>query len=124
MTDTYQAVYDAVRSRIRGCDTGDILRDVVREAFAYTSQMMDEVKNEHLTAAWELQRPTAVFKPSIYPDGNMWCALLGENIQEGVCGFGETPEKAAKAFDLAWINKRTPAAEFGERQADAAEPAP
>lgn len=25
-----------------------------------------------------------------YKDGNQWCILLGENIQEGVCGFGYT----------------------------------
>jgi len=23
-------------------------------------------------------------------DGNEWCFLWGENIQEGICGFGET----------------------------------
>ena len=25
-----------------------------------------------------------------YKDGNAWCILLGDNIQEGVCGFGYT----------------------------------
>jgi len=25
-----------------------------------------------------------------YKDGNTWCILLGDNIQEGVCGFGYT----------------------------------
>ncbi len=25
-----------------------------------------------------------------YKDGNQWCILLGENIQEGICGFGYT----------------------------------
>ena len=29
-------------------------------------------------------------------DGNMWCFLWGDNLQEGVCGFGET------IFDAAW----------------------
>jgi len=24
----------------------------------------------------------------IYKDGNMWCCMHGENIQEGRCGFG------------------------------------
>ena len=27
-------------------------------------------------------------------DGNMWCALRGENLQEGEAGFGATPEIA------------------------------
>ena len=34
-------------------------------------------------------------------DGNQWCFLWGENLQEGVSGFGCTPEDAACAFDSA-----------------------
>lgn len=54
--------------------------------------------------------PHVLMRPSVVPDGTMWCALYGENIQEGVAGFGETPEKAMEAFDSAWQNERTPAA--------------
>jgi hypothetical protein len=46
--------------------------------------------------------PHYLYKPKLSLDGNMWCALLGDNIQEGVCGFGETPEKAMAEFDKAW----------------------
>lgn len=46
--------------------------------------------------------PHVIYKPKIYPDGNQWCALLGDDIQSGVCGFGDTPAKAMHAFDLAW----------------------
>ncbi len=31
-------------------------------------------------------------------DGNQWCFLCGENLQEGVAGFGDTIYEAAKAF--------------------------
>lgn len=31
-------------------------------------------------------------------DGNMWCFLWGDNLQEGVCGFGETIFEAALDF--------------------------
>lgn len=24
----------------------------------------------------------------VFKDGNMWCALLGSNLQEGIAGFG------------------------------------
>ena len=34
-------------------------------------------------------------------EGNQWCILWGDNIQEGVCGFGETPETALWAFEEA-----------------------
>ena len=27
-------------------------------------------------------------------DGDQWCALYGENLQEGVAGFGRTPAEA------------------------------
>jgi hypothetical protein len=46
--------------------------------------------------------PHVLMRPRIFPDGNVWCALYGDNIQEGVVGFGETPEAAAGDFDLAW----------------------
>ena len=31
-------------------------------------------------------------------DGNQWCFLWGENIQEGVAGFGDTIREAAFDF--------------------------
>lgn len=37
--------------------------------------------------------------PLPYKDGgNAWCILLGDNIQEGVCGFGNTKEEAFTEF--------------------------
>lgn len=67
------------------------------------------VLNAQSNAAQEAQiaeqarrAPHVLMRPRIFPDGNAWCALYGENIQEGVVGFGETPEAAAADFDLAW----------------------
>ena len=31
-------------------------------------------------------------------DGNAWCVLLGENLQVGTCGFGDTPAEALASF--------------------------
>ena len=36
-------------------------------------------------------------KPSI--DGNKWCVLWGDNIQDGVAGFGDTSERAIWDFE-------------------------
>jgi hypothetical protein len=36
----------------------------------------------------------ALSKIKLYPDGDMWCALIGENLQVGIAGFGRTPTKA------------------------------
>ena len=33
-------------------------------------------------------------------DGDEWCALMGENLQEGLAGFGETPIEAVR--QLVW----------------------
>jgi hypothetical protein len=38
-------------------------------------------------------------KPKLSKDGNMWCFLYGENSQEGIAGFGETPHEAMVDFD-------------------------
>lgn len=61
-----------------------------------------DILNEQYRAAIELRRPCVQFHPKLFKDGNRWCALYGENIQEGVCGFGDTPEMAMYAFDAAW----------------------
>ena len=61
---------------------------------------------EAMAAEWERKRPFYLLKPPVYPDGDQWCALYGVNIQEGVCGFGDTPTEAAVDFDLNWLNQK------------------
>lgn len=51
-------------------------------------------------------QPHVLMRPDIYPDGNMWCALYGEDLQRGVCGFGETPDLACEDFDKNWRAQR------------------
>lgn len=38
-------------------------------------------------------------------DGNQWCVLYGENLQEGIASFGDTPEQAMWRFDEAFASK-------------------
>lgn len=40
-----------------------------------------------------------------FRDGNQWCFLWGENLQEGVAGFGESVEDAMWAFDKSMREK-------------------
>ncbi len=58
----------------------------------------------------ECVRPSVLFRPRLSIDGNQWCALYGDNLQDGVAGFGDTPEKAMEDFDSAWLAslRRTP----------------
>jgi hypothetical protein len=53
--------------------------------------------------ACTLNEPLTIYKPRLYPDGDMWCALYGENLQDGVAGFGKTPQGAVQAFNKAWV---------------------
>jgi len=56
-------------------------------------------------AAGEQARPSILLRPALYKDGDQWCALFGNDIQCGVCGFGDSPDKAYRAFDAAWFEK-------------------
>ena len=40
------------------------------------------------------EAPFTLLKPKMFLDGDKWCALYGENIQDGVCGFGKSPAEA------------------------------
>ena len=62
-------------------------------------------------AAAAQERPCVLWKPALFRDGDQWCALLGENIQDGVVGFGDSPDAAMWAFDEAWREKLPPAPE-------------
>ena len=52
--------------------------------------------------------PHVLMRPRIFPDGNQWCALYGEDLQMGVAGFGDTPAEAAADFDLKWSTQKLP----------------
>ncbi len=52
-------------------------------------------------AMWECISALGI-KP--FKDGNQWCFLYGNNIQDGICGFGKTISEAAWDF---YINIKT-----------------
>lgn len=58
--------------------------------------------------------PHVLMRPAIYPDGNAWCCLYGRDLQEGVAGFGDTPEQAAADFDRNWCCQKIGALEAQE----------
>ncbi len=65
-------------------------------------------QQQDYTLACEKQRPFMLLKPRIFLDGDKWCALYGDNIQDGVAGFGKTPEKASLDFDNKWYGFTPP----------------
>jgi hypothetical protein len=66
-------------------------------------------------AAGEQMRPSVLYRPTLSADGTMWCALLGDDLQVGIAGFGETPDRAMRAFDEAFLKERTHAATIREQ---------
>jgi hypothetical protein len=51
----------------------------------------------------EMQRPSILLRPKIRIDGDQWCALYGEDLQDGVAGFGDSPDSAMRDFDKEWV---------------------
>lgn len=102
----YQAIYDAVRSRIHGCNIGEVIREAAMSAFDISCQI-PVIAQEFIIAGQEMQRPSVLFKPRISQDGDQWMALLGDNLAEGVAGFGKTPDEAMRAFDQAFYKQIT-----------------
>lgn len=105
MSDTYQAIYDATRSRIHGGDAGQALESATREAFGNADHWIQCAMQEVSVVFAEYARPSAVYRPSIGRDGNKWCALYGSNLMEGVAGFGDSPAEAMADFDKNWNAK-------------------
>lgn len=51
---------------------------------------------------WALRQDMAItesLKPRLFIEGDKWCALYGDNLQDGVAGFGDTPLLAILDFN-------------------------
>lgn len=75
------------------------------EELASMAEKRAEERGAH-RALMQLARPSAIRRPRVFKDGDKWCAIEGENLQEGVCGFGDTPDAACRQFDIQWLNER------------------
>ena len=110
---SYQAIYDAVRSQISGGDIGAAVESVLRaENIGHYATMAAESIR---AAAGEYERPSVLFRPRIYVDGDKWCALYGDDLQSGVAGFGDSPAEAMANFDAHWFAKRKVPQATGEQ---------
>lgn len=103
MSDSYQAVYDAVRSRIGGCDVGAAIESAIRDAGFSETAFAARQSIQQAVSLYE--SPSAIYRPALSIDGNQWCALYGENLQDGVAGFGDSPAAAMWDFDKNWHAK-------------------
>ena len=103
----YQAIYDATRSRLSNGDIGEAVSSALREANIshFADMSYRSISACAVEVALALQAPSAVYRPSLRIDGNRWCALYGNNLQDGVAGFGDSPADAMRDFDRNWRAK-------------------
>lgn len=57
--------------------------------------------------------PAAVRRPKLSTRSDLWIAVLGRNIEEGIVGFGYSVEAALRAFDCQYLNSLRPPPETG-----------
>jgi hypothetical protein len=108
MSDSYSAIYDAVRSRISNGDIGAAVADVISNSgISHAAEMAKYAIQE---AAGGFMRPSVMFRPTLSVDGNQYCALYGENLHEGCAGFGDTADLAMWDFDKNWREQKAPRA--------------
>src|SRR6266513_3471904 len=61
--------------------------------------------------------PAAVRRPRLFVRGELWVALLGPNVEEGIIGIGSTVTAALRAFDAQYLaGLRPPAEVIGGRR--------
>lgn len=82
----------------------DQYQSMAANAICHAANMAGETWQQ---AAYDFTRPSVLFRPSLSIDGTKWCALYGDNLQDGVAGFGDSPDLAMRDFDKQWSAKRT-----------------
>ena len=92
MSEIYKATFDAIIQKIEPTEMSRAVEEyLINEVTPY----IEELRNQWCS-------PSVIYRPTLSIDGNKWCALYGENLQDGVCGFGDTPAQAMDEFDQAW----------------------
>lgn len=56
--------------------------------------------------------PAAVRSPRLFVRGDLWIALLGPSVEEGIVGIGPTVTAALRAFDAQYLAGLRPPAEM------------
>src|SRR5213083_2750294 len=59
--------------------------------------------------------PSAVRRPQLFFRSDLWIALLGPTIEEGIVGIGPTVAAALRAFDVQYLAGLRPPVETGSK---------
>ena len=63
---------------------------------------------EHYCVDYFPGSPSAVRRPQLFFRGDLWIALLGPNLEEGIVGIGSTVGAALRAFDAQYLAGQRP----------------
>ena len=67
----------------------------------HSNEIQHQMRIELLETEQQYSR-FAMLKPKVYKDGDQWCVAYGENQNEGVFGFGDTPHNAVVDWENEW----------------------
>lgn len=70
-----------------------------------------------LYAAAHPGTPSAVRRPAVFCKSGTWIALLGDNLEEGIIGYGDTIEAALRSFDARYLSMLHAPGEADDRAA-------
>ncbi len=66
----------------------------------YASTAIEQMK---IYCAGHPESPSAVRRPQLFFRGELWIALLGPSVEEGIVGIGSTVAAALRAFDSQYL---------------------
>lgn len=79
--------------------------DMAMNAIAHAAQM---VQHSMQNAAQCHAEPSAIYHPKLSVDGDQWCAMYGDDLQNSVAGFGSSPAAAMQDFNKQWYEPLKP----------------
>jgi hypothetical protein len=71
-----------------------------RRVVDYAAAALEQMKDY---CAARPRSPSAVRRPQLFFRGDLWIALLGPNVEEGIVGIGPTVAAALHAFDAQYL---------------------
>ena len=71
----------------------------------YAAEAMEQMKHYCATHPGS---PSDVRRPQLFFRGDLWIAMLGPSLEEGIVGIGPTVEAALRAFDAQYLIQLPP----------------
>src|SRR5215831_20079265 len=78
---------------------------------SYTTDALAAMEQMELYCQAHPGSPSAISRPRLFIRGELWIALLGPSVEEGIVGIGSTVAAALRAFDVQYLAGLRPRAE-------------